>query len=107
MNKNKHIKIFVFCLFFICICLTGCVDYYEYATGGEDENVSFFEKANNTTALSIANWNLQVFGPSKASNDTLLRYYADHIDDYDIIVIQEIRDASGVAIEKLAMQLPE
>lgn len=57
--------------------------------------------------ITIASWNLQIFGVTKASNETLLNYYADKIDDYDICVIQEIRDKSGTAIQKLAAKLPE
>ncbi|KAA0004517.1 MAG: hypothetical protein FE038_02255 [Thermoplasmata archaeon] len=56
--------------------------------------------------VSIACWNLQAFGPSKASNETLLEYYADKLDDYDISIVQEIRDKSGEAIQKLAEKLP-
>ena len=52
--------------------------------------------------LSIACWNLQIFGQSKASNETLLDYYAEKLDDYDIFIVQEIHDASGTAIETLA-----
>ena len=57
--------------------------------------------------ISIASWNLQIFGVKKASNETLLNYYADKIDDYDICGVQEIRDKTGTAIQKLAAKLPE
>ncbi|MBE3122683.1 MAG: thermonuclease family protein [Thermoplasmata archaeon] len=57
--------------------------------------------------FSIASWNLEVFGPTKASNETLLDYYADKLDDYDLFVVQEIRDVSGTAIEALAAKLPD
>ena len=60
-----------------------------------------------TGNLSIACWNLQIFGPTKASNETLLTYYAEKLDDYDIFIVQEIRDASGTAIETLAEEFPE
>ncbi|MDD3493239.1 MAG: PKD domain-containing protein, partial [Candidatus Thermoplasmatota archaeon] len=57
--------------------------------------------------FSIACWNLQRFGPTKASNDTLLDYYADKFDDYDLFIVQEITDASGTAIVALADKLPQ
>ena len=57
--------------------------------------------------FSIASWNLKRFGPTKASNETLLNYYADKFDDHDIFIVQEITDASGVAIVKLAEKLPD
>lgn len=57
--------------------------------------------------ITIASWNLQIFGVKKASNETLLNYYADKIDDYDVCIIQEIRDKTGTAIQKLAAKLPQ
>jgi len=62
---------------------------------------------SSATNFSIASWNLQIFGQTKASNDTLLSYYADKLDDYDLFIIQEIRDKEGTAIQKLADKLPE
>jgi deoxyribonuclease-1-like protein len=59
------------------------------------------------TNISIACWNLQIFGESKASNDTLLNYYASKLGIYDIFIIQEIRDSSGTAVQKLAEKFPE
>jgi PKD repeat protein len=58
------------------------------------------------TNISLACWNLHVFGPSKASNQSLLMYYAEHLRNHDIFVIQEIRDKTGDAIRKLADRLP-
>ncbi len=56
--------------------------------------------------FSIACWNLQIFGQSKASDSSLLSYYADKLDDHDIFIIQEIRDQSGTSITKLAEKFP-
>ncbi len=72
----------------------------EVEQGGEPCNYS---EENYT----IACWNLQVFGPTKAANETLVKYYADKLDDHDVFVVQEIRDKSGDAIERLAEELPE
>lgn len=55
--------------------------------------------------VKIANWNLQTFGQSKASNTELMNLYADKIDDYDIIFIQEIRDKPETAFPKLCSML--
>jgi len=57
--------------------------------------------------LTVANWNLQIFGDTKSLNATLLRKYADTIDDYDIIFIQEIRDEDQVAFQRLCIFLPD
>jgi endonuclease/exonuclease/phosphatase family metal-dependent hydrolase len=55
--------------------------------------------------ITVANWNLQIFGTTKANNDTLLNMYASLIDDYDIVFVQEIRDSSGTAFPKLCAKL--
>lgn len=58
-------------------------------------------------SVLVASWNLQIFGQKKSSNDTLMDYYVDKINDYDIIFIQEIRDKDGTAFAKLCSMLPE
>jgi len=64
------------------------------------------QSGENNSNFSIACWNLQIFGPTKGSNETLLDYYADKFDDYDLFIVQEIRDKSGEAIKALASRLP-
>lgn len=106
-NNTTKLKIVFIIGSILFISVNGCIDYYEYATGGQSTNNPISEK-NDTdpSSVHIACWNLQIFGPSKAANESLLEYYADCIDEYDMIIIQEIRDASGKAIEKLALHLP-
>ena len=77
----------------ILITFTGCIE-------------EFTQQATTTTSeddydetLSIACWNLQIFGPSKAANTSLLSYYAEKLHAYDVFIIQEIGDASGDEIE--------
>lgn len=67
------------------------------------------EPANkyNTTSVKVANWNLQIFGDSKASDDELMQLYRDKIDDYDIIFIQEIRDKDGSSFDELCAGFTE
>ena len=62
---------------------------------------------NNQSTITIAAWNLQIFGDKKANNDTILNQYVDIINDYDIIFLQEIRDEDGTASSKLISKLPE
>lgn len=86
--------------------VNGCLKELPYPNvfnERNNENNTVLVSANN---FSIASWNLQVFGQSKASNETLLSYYANKLDDYDLFIVQEIRDASGTAIKKLAEKLP-
>jgi deoxyribonuclease-1-like protein len=58
--------------------------------------------ANSFTA---ATWNLQIFGTTKASKPELIDYYADKMDDYDLVFVQEIRDKSGTAFPVLCDEL--
>jgi len=60
-----------------------------------------------TQNIKIANWNLQIFGNTKASKPDLLDSYALIIDDYDIIFIQEIRNKDQTAFPKLCALLPD
>jgi len=65
------------------------------------------ELSNDTAGtITIANWNLQIFGQTKASKDWLMDFYADKIDDYDIVFVQEIRDKEGTAFPRLCSLLP-
>ena len=95
-------KIFFIIPVVIIIAISsGCIDG-EVKRCGNDELTDTID-----SDISIACWNLQIFGPSKASNDTLIEYYTEKLDDYDIFIVQEIRDASGNAIKTLADGFPE
>jgi deoxyribonuclease-1-like protein len=56
--------------------------------------------------ITVANWNLQVFGDSKESNKTLMDTYARILKDYDIVFVQEIRDKDGSAFVSLCDSIP-
>ncbi|MEM3815152.1 MAG: endonuclease/exonuclease/phosphatase family protein [Candidatus Micrarchaeia archaeon] len=66
-----------------------------------DTDLSFGENSS----IRIAAWNLQVFGDSKAENQTLLHKYAAKISNYDLVFIQEIRDEDGSAFARLCEKL--
>jgi hypothetical protein len=48
--------------------------------------------------ITIASFNIQVFGQTKASKPEEMEILVDIIHRYDIVAIQEIRDAAGTAI---------
>jgi endonuclease/exonuclease/phosphatase family metal-dependent hydrolase len=56
--------------------------------------------------IKIANWNLQIFGLTKANNETIMQKYVEVINNYDIVFVQEIRDTSGYAFSSLCSRLP-
>lgn len=93
---NKKLIALLSLIIIITVSFSGC----------QDEEKTIIDQKKTTSDISIACWNLQIFGETKASNDTLLQYYAEKLDDHDIFIIQEIRDASGNAIKKLATKFP-
>jgi endonuclease/exonuclease/phosphatase family metal-dependent hydrolase len=51
-----------------------------------------------TDRIKIASFNLEVFGPTKAGNAAVLGIMGEIIRQFDIVAVQEIRDASGTAV---------
>jgi endonuclease/exonuclease/phosphatase family metal-dependent hydrolase len=99
MNK-KGISDKVFALSLIVILLIS-------VTGISLALFYSLSKQKSQDTFKLASWNLQVFGVTKASNTDLMNQYAGIIDDYDITIVQEIRDASGSAFQKLCSELPQ
>jgi len=90
----------------LMVQLNGCLSEIPQPNWFNENNNEGSEVFFSADNFSIASWNLQIFGQSKASNETLLNYYAEKLDDYDLFIVQEIRDSSGTAIKKLAEKLP-
>jgi deoxyribonuclease-1-like protein len=59
------------------------------------------------TSFTVAAWNIQILGPSKGSNDELMAFYVDVIDDHDLFIVQELKDMSGEVFTKLCDALNE
>lgn len=62
----------------------------------DDNNIEF-----TNDSFTVANFNMQIFGTTKASNPQLMEFYADLIRNHDIIFLQEIRDSSDTAFNSL------
>ncbi len=60
---------------------------------------------NNPDVIKIASFNIQVFGRKKASKKWVMEILAKTISGFDIVAIQEIRDATGTAIEELEREV--
>jgi len=66
------------------------------------------ESLESFNTFKIANWNLQIFGKSKASKPELMEFYEKTLENkYDIIFIQEIRDKSQTAFASLCDRFEE
>jgi exonuclease III len=57
--------------------------------------------------FTVASWNLQVFGQAKASEQPVMDFYKKKLSKYDIIFVQEIRDASNTSFNALCAMMPE
>jgi endonuclease/exonuclease/phosphatase family metal-dependent hydrolase len=55
--------------------------------------------------ITIASFNLRVFGVTKADKPPVMDELASIIRRFDLVALQEIRDASGTAIEKLLVKV--
>jgi endonuclease/exonuclease/phosphatase family metal-dependent hydrolase len=102
MKKDlPKILMLLFILLVILIIILGGILLYVIIT-----IVNKPPTSNTVDTVSIASWNLQNFGPIKAANETLLNFYANKLDDYDLFIIQEIKDPTTEAVESLAKKLP-
>ncbi len=95
MEEQKSIKLILF--FLIILLATAILFYFSKPE----------KKILSEGEITIAAWNLQVFGTAKADNNTLIATYAEIIAKYDIVFIQEIRDESGAAFSKLCSMIPD
>ncbi len=99
MKKKSLLTILI--LIVIGIGLYYVSSNYDFDTTG---NIVSIDNANEK-GIKIANWNLEIYGVTKASKEDLLNSYASKIDDYDIVFVQEIRDISDTAFDKLCAKL--
>lgn len=69
------------------------------------DNPAPFVAPENYESLSIASWNLQIFGQDKAKDPQVLNSIVDKVRNYDIVFLQEIKDESGLAPKVLCNAL--
>ncbi|MCG7849625.1 MAG: hypothetical protein MIO93_10665 [ANME-2 cluster archaeon] len=107
----------VFTIFSIIIFITvsgGCVESshtssnfppdatpHPSPTPTPPDNFDTGGNQSNNETLRIGAFNIQIFGVSKASKPEVMDVLAYIIRTYDIIAIQEIRDASQIALPSL------
>ncbi|GEL72353.1 exonuclease/endonuclease/phosphatase family protein [Myxococcus virescens] len=58
-----------------------------------------------SAAIKVASWNIQVFGQKKVMNADVMRVIVDTVKQYDLILVQEIRDPTDIATTALMKQL--
>lgn len=80
-------------LIFLFLLVSGCIDANTPA-------VANFSDGNDNN-ITIASFNLQVFGQTKANKPEVMDVLAKIIRRYDIVAVQEIRDSSQTALPRL------
>jgi len=108
--SNKNILILFIITLFLLILLIVIFDSGNYIGDNSKPEISTIENnvdKSSNESITIAAWNLQVFGESKAKNSSLLVGYSSIIKKYDIVFVQEIRDENGSAFAQLCSLLPE
>lgn len=78
----------------LLICLGGII-FFIYSS----EHPTTYSTPD--ASIKIASYNMQIFGMSKASNPALMQKYESLVQNYDIFLIEEIRDDSGLAFREL------
>ncbi|WP_426749838.1 exonuclease/endonuclease/phosphatase family protein [Myxococcus sp. Y35] len=58
-----------------------------------------------SAAIKVASWNIQLFGQKKAMNADVMKVIVDTVKQYDLILVQEIRDPTDIATTALMKQL--
>ncbi|WP_426749783.1 exonuclease/endonuclease/phosphatase family protein [Myxococcus sp. Y35] len=58
-----------------------------------------------SAALKVASWNIQIFGQQKAKNADVMRVIVDTVKQYDLILVQEVRDTTDNATAALLSQV--
>jgi endonuclease/exonuclease/phosphatase family metal-dependent hydrolase len=66
-----------------------------------------WENSMSSDDLRIGSFNIQVFGKTKMSHPLVVKTLVKILSRYDIVFVQEIRDASGEAIQKLVADLEQ
>jgi len=86
------------------LVLTGCASQPANNTPLKDD-APLVENTPSSDPVKLAAFNVQIFGVSKMGKPEVVATLVDILGRYDIVLIQEIRDASETAIHELLSQL--
>jgi hypothetical protein len=104
--SNRNMLILVITLFLAFVLIYSVCYIRNNSNTGISAIKNNADKGSNKS-ITIAAWNLQAFGESKAKNSSLLIGYSSIIKKYDIVFVQEIRDENGSAFANLCSLLSE
>lgn len=102
-NKQRNaILLFILVVFIVILLVVFAYSYYSFINDDD-----FNPETDINETISIANWNLQIFGDMKANNTELMDLYSSKVSKYDIVFLQEIRDKDGSSFKELCAKIPD
>jgi len=105
----KFKKIFI-AILLIIIAATAAIIIFSFNDLNLEEHITqpiqYTTSSMATDELSILSFNIQIFGLSKMANAEVVNILVDIITQYDLIAIQEVRDASGQSVINFMNLLP-
>jgi len=99
MKRRTAIIFFIVFLIIIILLVVLLYSYYQFTLRQDSYDLD--------KTISIANWNLQIFGDKKANDSMLMNSYAEKVSKYDIVFLQEIRDKDSSSFFALCNMLPD
>jgi len=87
--------------FFVYVILHYLVIFFLVDMPGVSYAMDILPWREDVASIKKASFNIQVFGRSRADKPEVMATLAKIINEFDIVAIQEIRDSSGTAIDKL------
>lgn len=99
MKRRTATMLFIIFVIIIILLAVFIYSYYRFTIAQD--------KYDPVRTISIANWNLQIFGDKKANDTELMNLYAGKISKYDIIFLQEIRDKDANSFYALCSMIPD
>ncbi|AKB84512.1 endonuclease/exonuclease/phosphatase family protein [Methanococcoides methylutens] len=111
-------KILIILLIVTALTFSGCVESTENTLESAEDIITTVDDISDTIddiesdiadtpqiepseTLVIGAFNVQIFGVSKADKPEVMKVLADIVRTYDVVAIQEIRDASQTALPEL------
>lgn len=98
---------------FKILILALIISFLVYGFGTENEEpppkspVENLETQTKTELLLVGAFNIQIFGKYKMKKLDVVLHLINILKRYDLVLVQEIRDASGIAIQQLLTKLNE
>lgn len=102
MLSPKRLTLLTYC---VLIFFTGCQNSRQTASSAEAASSSPKATLSLNATFTVATFNIQNFGPTKAGKLEIMETLATIIRKYDVVAVQEVSDISGQAPQKLLVEI--